>query len=365
MSEVKALDRHDCPACGAAAVWNPTRQILACPYCGTEAPLEEDAETGVIREIDLVKTLRELGEDERGWQEARHSVQCQSCKAVQVFEAERVGQKCEFCGSPALVDYEEIRSPIRPQGILPFKINRETVRKTLRDWLKGRWFAPGGLARKALVDEVHGVYLPYWTFDAQVSCPWTAMSGTYYYTTERVRLSNGKIQTRRKRHVRWRPAAGHVDHAFDDTPVPGTKGVDRGLLAQVEPFRTTELEPYDTRFLQGFVVEHYQVVLIEAHEHARRRMNAELERLCAAQIPGDTYRNLVIRPEYSGQTFKHVLVPLWLLTYQHRGRPFQVLVNGWSGRLAGRYPKSWWKIGFAVLGAASVLGTLILIARFL
>ena len=79
-------------------------------------------ETGTIAEIDLVKTLSELPEEQRGWHTERRSVQCQSCKAVMVFDPARVGQNCEFCGSPALVDYQEIKSPIRPQSLLPFKV---------------------------------------------------------------------------------------------------------------------------------------------------------------------------------------------------------------------------------------------------
>ena len=95
----------------------------------------------------------------------------------------------------------------------------------MRRWFKGRWFAPSNLGAKALVDRVHGVYVPYWTFDAHAVCPWTAEAGHYYYTTERYRDNQGRSRTRQVRHVRWEPASGVVDHFFDDEPVPGTHGV--------------------------------------------------------------------------------------------------------------------------------------------
>jgi hypothetical protein len=104
MTQVEALERHDCPACGASAEWNPTRQKLVCPFCGTASPYAIDREQGTVVEQDLVTALRELPDEARGWQAVRRSVQCQSCRAVMVFEAARVGQNCEFCGSPALVD---------------------------------------------------------------------------------------------------------------------------------------------------------------------------------------------------------------------------------------------------------------------
>ena len=346
---ISALEKHTCPACGAPAEWNPGRQKLVCPFCGTESPYIIDRETGKVTERDLVTALRELPDEERGWQTDTRSVQCQSCRAVMVFDPARVGQNCEFCGSPALVDYQEIKSPIRPQGVLPFRVDRSRVRDDIRAWWRSKWFAPNRLARAALVDTVRGLYIPYWTFDAKAHCPWEAEAGHYYYVNVEGRDSKGNRVVRQERRVRWEPASGVVDHVFDDEPVPGTQGLPMELLRQVEPFPTQEVVPYDTAFLAGHVVEHYKVVLIEAAEQSLRQMHATLERLCGAQVPGDTYRNLRIYPTFSGRTFKHVLVPIWLLTYTYGAKAFQVIVNGYTGTIAGKYPLSVWKVLFAIL----------------
>jgi hypothetical protein len=297
-----------------------------------------------------VRALREIPDEERGWQTARRTVQCRSCKAVSVFDPTRVGQRCEFCGSPELVDYEEIKSPIRPQSLLPFKVSQSQVRDQIRRWYASKWLAPGALKSRALVDTVHGVYIPYWTFDAKVVCPWDADAGHYYYTTESFRDNQGRPQTRQVQHVRWEPASGVLEHFFDDEPIPGTQGIPRALLAQVEPFMTNELVPYDTSYLSGFVVEHYQVVLLDAAKASEAAMERKLRELCAAEVPGDTYRNLQIHPTFSGRTFKHILVPVWLLTYTYGPRVYHVLVNGGTGRIAGDYPKSPWKIALIVIG---------------
>jgi hypothetical protein len=349
MTDVVAVEKHACPACGAQAEWNPGRQKLVCPFCGTESPYHVDA-TGAIQELDLVRALREMPDELRGWQTEKRTVQCRSCKAVSVFDPTRVGQRCEFCGSPEIVDYQEIKAPIRPQSLLPFRITEPAVREQIHRWYKSKWLAPGSLKSRALVDTVRGVYIPYWTFDAQVSCPWEAESGHYYYTTEDYRDNDGRTRTRQVQHVRWEPASGLVEHFFDDEPVPGTQGVALSLLRQVEPFPTKELVPYDTSYLAGFVVEHYQVVLLDAAKASEDAMREQLEALCAAQVPGDTYRNLVIHPTFSARTFKHILVPLWLLTYTYGARAFHLVVNGVSGRMAGEYPKSFWKVFFLVVG---------------
>src|SRR3954453_12823234 len=310
MPDIAALEKHACAACGAQAEWNPSKQLLVCPFCGTATPFTVDRASGALVENDLAQALRNLPDEARGWLAEKRTVQCQSCKAVSVFDPERVGQNCQFCGSPSLVDYTEIKAPIRPQGLLPFKVSEAQVREQIRRWYASKWLAPGALKRRALVDRVRGVYIPYWTFDAQAVCPWTAEAGHYYYTSETVQ-NNGRTETRQVRHVRWEPASGLVEHFFDDEPVPGTQGVSLSLLKQVEPFpTTTDLVPYSTAFLSGFVVEHYQVVLFDAAERSRAAMTTELQRLAAAQIPGDTYRNLQIDPTFSNQTFKHVLVPI-------------------------------------------------------
>ena len=178
MAETTALAKHSCPACGAQAVWTPSKQALVCPFCGTVAPAELDRETGEIAEIDLVRTLREIPDDLRGWQAPRSTVKCRSCHAISVFEAGRVGQNCEFCGSAELVDYDEIKSPIRPQSLLPFKLDETRVREKLRRWFASKWLAPTRFKKNALLDTARGIYIPYWTFDAQVHCRWTARSGS-------------------------------------------------------------------------------------------------------------------------------------------------------------------------------------------
>ena len=170
---VTALEKYPCSACGAQAEWNPARQLLVCPFCGTSAPFDIKSD-GTIVEHDLAKALRETPDADRGWLTAKRTVKCRSCQAISVFDPERIGQNCDFCGSPALVDYQEIKAPIRPQSLLPFKVTEGHVREQIRSWYASKWLAPNSLKRMALVDRVRGVYVPYWTFDAQVVCPWQA-----------------------------------------------------------------------------------------------------------------------------------------------------------------------------------------------
>ena len=133
MTDVAALTKYPCAACGAQAEWNPSKQALVCGFCGTVTPFSVDP-TGQVRELDLAAALRDIPDEDRGWMAEKRTVQCQSCKAVSVFDPERVGQNCDFCGSPALVPYDEIKAPIRPESLLPFKVTDVQVREQIRRW---------------------------------------------------------------------------------------------------------------------------------------------------------------------------------------------------------------------------------------
>lgn len=359
MAEATARSKFSCPACGGEAVWNPAKQALTCAFCGTASPARlEVSPSGeeIVQENDLALALRSIPKERRGWQAPKTSVRCQSCQAISVFDPERVGQRCDFCGSSALIPYQETNEAFRPEGVLPMKVSETQVRESVRTWYGNRWFAPNKLKSRALTDTVKGLYIPYWTFDAQVHADWTAESGYYYDVTETYRDTSGQTKTRQVRKVRWESSAGSLDHFFDDELVGASRGVDPALLRQVEPFPTNNLVRYDAGFLSGWVVERYQIDLVDAAQQARERMQREVKRLCAAQVPGDTHRNLNVRADYSGQTFKHILAPLWLLTYTYGARVFQIMVNGSTGSIAGRYPKSWVKILLAVLAGIALMG---------
>jgi endogenous inhibitor of DNA gyrase (YacG/DUF329 family) len=360
------IGKHPCPECGGDLQWNATKQSLACPYCGTIVPWTpaQAADPGTaIVEQDLAQALSDPNVG-RGWGDAKREVMCQSCRAISVFVGDKVAKRCDFCGSPSIIAHESQKDAITPQSLLPFKFSDSQVRDAIRTWYGSRWFAPNRLRTAALTDTLHGVYLPYWTFDAHVEAQWTADAGYYYYETESYTDAQGKRQTRQVRHTRWEPAAGKIAHFFDDELVAGTAGVHAALLRQIEPFPTTsDLKPYSPEFVRGWTVERYQVDLRKASDTNLERMEARTRELCSNEVPGDTQRNLQVQSQYRGRSFKHVLVPVWLVSYTYGSRSFQVLANGYTGALAGERPYSWVKIFFTVVAALAVAGVVIYAAR--
>jgi ribosomal protein L37AE/L43A len=144
MNEATAQKKYHCPSCGAEAVWNPAKKALVCNYCGTVAPMQPGVggQPGEIKENCLITGLQNLRDDQRGWATERRSVKCQSCQAITVFEPSRAAQRCDFCGSAAIIPIEEQMRPVRPESLLEFKVSETQVRDAIRAWYGSRWFAP-------------------------------------------------------------------------------------------------------------------------------------------------------------------------------------------------------------------------------
>ena len=173
----------------------------------------------------------------------------------------------------------------------------------------------------------------------------TAEAGDYYYVG---------VNNRRERRVRWTPAAGELSHVFNDALVCASVGVNPGRLRSIEPFPTDTLVPFDPGYLAGWTVERYQIDLVAAAQRSRQQMDEALRQLCGQQVPGDTYRNLLVHATFTDQTFKHILAPVWMLSYDYGTRSYDVVVNGVTGETAGSRPWSWIKVSLLIIAIAIV-----------
>ena len=350
MTEAAGLRKFPCAACGADVVWNPGADALRCPYCGNTRAVPKAF--GQVVEKPIEEGLR--APRDLGWGVTRKTVSCQRCGAAGTIAPGMKASRCAFCGTPAVVEASASGNMIRPEGILPFGIDRDRAAGMFRGWLSRLWFRPNDLGEKAALEALEGVYIPYWTFDTATHSEWEAEAGTPYTVSV-----NGRTETR----VRWEPASGFLELFFDDLPVAASKGLPRPLLQGLEPFPTKDLVAYDPSFLSGFLAEEYAIDLPDALHEARDRMEAEIRAACARQIPAPMNRNLLVRTAWSGVAYKNALLPIWIAAYDYAGKPFRFLVNGVTGKVSGRAPFSVVKIAFALLAALLVLFVLFTLSR--
>jgi hypothetical protein len=337
-------------------LWDAALGQLKCESCGATRAAHVQLGARIV-EHDLAGELgaaRPRGAIGAGTRQMR----CNECGAVVVFPANVTATRCEFCDSPAVLAQEIQTDRYLPESLLPFGIDKNAAVRAFKDWLGRLWFRPSDLKEKASVDQLHGVYVPFWTFDCAVRSDWTAEAGYYYYETEHYTVTvNGKSETRTRqvRKVRWTFASGHRNDSYDDHLVCASRGLPAGLARKVADFDTKALVPYTKEVLSGYAAESYAIDLPEGWSRAQAEIADEQESRCARDVPGDTHRNLRASHKFSETTFKHVLLPVWLAAYRYRGEVFRFLVNGQTGQVAGTAPWSVVKIVLASLLAAALV----------
>jgi DNA-directed RNA polymerase subunit RPC12/RpoP len=342
--------KFPCEQCGADLNWDPGASSLRCPYCGHVSEIPTSAEAVVERPIEeALKAKHDLG-----WGMERKAFHCTRCGSSTTFEPGQAAGACAFCGTPAVVEAPSDLKMVRPEGVLPFAVTEESAKGKFRHWLKSLWFRPSDLGKASFLTKMHGVYVPFWMFDASSQSSWTAEAGHYYYETVQV-TRNGKTETKQERRVRWVPASGFVSMFHDDVLVIASRGLERNLAEAIEPYPTAELAAYDKAYLSGFIAEEYGIGVEDALQTAEQRMDSAIRAACVRQIPGDTHRNLVVRTRYSGVAYKNALLPIWIAAYQYGGKAYRYIVNGVTGKATGTAPWSWVKITLAVLAVIALI----------
>lgn len=354
--------RFPCGTCGSDLRFDPGDHQLTCDHCGNVQPIESAGPwAGSIVELDFQRAIQDrLAEADI--EETRVNA-CPNCGAQTEFDPDIHAAECPFCATPVVTDTGTHRH-IKPRGLLPFDQDEGQARKSLVDWLGSLWFAPNGLtdyARKGR--KMNGIYVPYWTFDADTKSQYTGQRGTHYYETKTV-MRDGKRKQVRVRKTRWRPASGRVARFFDDVLVLASKSLPKKYTDGLEPWDLSALEPYNPEYLAGFRAEGYQVELVDGFTEARAFMDRMIHRDVKYDIGGDAQRVHEVKTAVNDVTFKHVLLPVWLAAYKYRGKTYRFVVNGRTGRVQGERPFSAWKIAFAVIvGLILALGVGFVIAN--
>ena len=240
---------------------------------------------------------------------------CDTCGAEVQFDPNIHSAECPFCASPVVADTGAHRH-IKPQALLPFKLGQSEAQGKMRDWLKGLWFAPNGLAKYARdTGKLNGLYLPYWAFDADTQTRYTGQRGTHYYVT----VGSGKNK-RTERRTRWTPASGRVARAFTDVLVVASDSLPRKNLRALEPWTLSELTPYTADYLSGFRAEGYTVDLGPGYEIGKERMADVIRADIRRDIGGDEQRIGSVATDYDEERFKHILLPIWMAAYRYKGK---------------------------------------------
>ena len=350
MSET-TLHRFPCDTCGSDLRYAPGTDLMMCDHCGSQQEIigQQPFEKTAFAELDYRKAIRD-GLSEMDTETVR-TFSCENCGAHVEFDPATHAAECPFCATPIVSGTGEERL-IKPRAVLPFVLTEKAAREAMTDWLGRLWFAPNGLseyARKGRAME--GIYVPYWTYDADTKTQYRGQRGTVYYVTQRVPVMvNGKRQmtTKRVPKVRWTRVSGRVARFFDDILVLASKSLPKSYTDALSPWDLSQMEPYQEEYLAGFRAEAYTVNLEDGFAEAEARMARMIERDVKFDIGGDRQRISALDTKVGTLTFKHVLLPVWLAAYKYQGQTYRFVVNGQTGAVKGERPYSTIKIALAV-----------------
>ncbi len=342
-----------CQSCGAKLSFAPGTSSLKCDFCG--AVNEFDEKTTIVEELDLDSWLKKL-EDAQETIEAEQ-LQCKNCGGEQTLPSNLYASACVFCGTP-ITSQSYARRMIKPKSLVPFKITRLQAQDKWRGWLRGLWLAPNALKKFAQSDGgIRGLYVPYWTFDANTASQYTGQRGDHRTETFTTTNASGQRVSQTRIVTDWTPVSGDVSYFHNDVLVSGSRNTVGGAAISNKPatWNSAELVPYQEEYITGFQAEAYSVGLQAAFAQGKQHIDATVQSLVRADIGGDGQRIHSLNTHYSHLTFKHILLPMWLSAYLFKGKTYRFVVNGQTGEVAGESPKSGWKIFFLVAGILLVL----------
>jgi len=344
--------RFPCEVCGADMRFDPSSGNKICDHCGHIEVIDDSPwRGGALTELDFNAAVSaDLPDSEM---EEVRATKCPNCGAEVEFPEHEHAAECPFCATPVVIDTGTTRQ-IKPKGVLPFALTEKQSLEAMNEWLGRLWFAPNGLKEYARAGRrMNGIYVPYWTYDADTESWYTGQRGTVYYVTQTV-MVDGKPQSRQVQKIRWRGVSGHVARFFDDILVLASKSLPKKYTDALEPWDLSALEPYNPEYLAGFKAEGYTVALDEGFTEARTIMDQRIRRDVRFDIGGDRQRIDTLKTEVRDVTFKHVLLPIWMAAYKYQGKSYRFVVNARTGSVKGERPWSKIKIVLTTIAAAII-----------
>jgi DNA-directed RNA polymerase subunit RPC12/RpoP len=354
--------KFPCAKCGAKLDFDPSSRALQCPYCGYTQVIEPSNQK--LEEHDLEAQLRHG--DGGGVLAGRSTqVRCAACNAIVLLEDKVATDHCPYCGTHLENKPEAAETMIKPEGVIPFAVAHRDAIGSYERWLKGLWFAPTALRQFAILGQLGGIYVPYWTFDSMTYTHYTGQRGEDYTDTESYTETDAQgltvSRTRNVTKTRWYSVSGEVRHFFDDVCICASQGVPPEYAPVPQPSELKKLLAFSDDYLSGFKTERYTVGPKDGFDQAKAIMDGKIRELCTRDIGGDHQRLETVQTQHVGVTFKHILLPIWLASYRYREKVFRVLVNGQTGEVQGDRPYSWAKIGILIAVILAVLLALLLV----
>ena len=362
------ITNHKCPSCTAPLRYDGASGRLVCDYCGSSFSVQEidalysEDESAAAASLNEGRSETASPEDygctDEWGSDADNLVvyNCPSCGAQLFCDINTAATSCPYCGNHTVIP-GKFEGSLKPEYLIPFKLSKDDAVSALKQYYKGKKLLPDEFAEENHIEEIKGVYVPFWLYDGRASAD-VSMEGTRSTVT-----SNGRERITVTEYFNIR-RSGYVN--FNRIPADASSKMPDAHMDAIEPFDYSDLTDFSTAYLPGFLCDKYdQSAEICMPRAVKRAKNTAVD-LMKNDVRG--YSTLTVRgssANVSNVKFHYALLPVWMLSTTYNGSSYLFAMNGQTGKLIGDLPVSKskyykylfgiWGIGAAILGGLMFL----------
>ena len=353
---MSALVEYKCPCCGGAIEFNSNSQKMKCPYCDTEFEIEAlkeftEASQSAGDSLDWDCPDSQWGASETA---GMNVYTCKSCGGQIVTDKTTAASACPYCDNP-IVMTGQFDGGLRPDMIIPFKIDKEAAKKALSNYLKGKFLLPRSFKDEHRIDEIKGVYVPFWLFDCDADAniryratrvrSWTSGSYRYTETSHYLIVRDGSIQ-------------------FEKVPVDGSQKMPDELSEAIEPYNYGDCVNFNTAYLAGYLADKYDVSAEQSRNRANDRIRNSTQQEFRSTVKG--YATVIpetVNIRLNSGKIRYALLPVWMLSTTYKGKVYRFAMNGQTGKFVGNLPADYGRLFGLFAGVTAAVTALAFIVQ--
>ncbi len=333
---MSAAREYKCPNCGGVVTFDSQSQQMKCPYCDTTFEIDavkefQDSQANATDDYAWEPYGANSGSGD--WAEGEtanmRQFRCQSCGGEIITDANTAATSCPYCGNSAIME-ERLSGTFRPDWVIPFQLDKQSAMDALAQHLKGKLFLPPSFKTQNHLEEIKGMYVPFWLFDAD------AQANASFRCTKVRRWSDARYHYTKTSHFAVRRAG---DAAFRTVPVDGSSKMEDDMMEAIEPFDYGKKVDFQTAYLSGYLADKYDVDATACQPRANERIKTSMQDMLRDTVQGYT----TCMPDgcnvrlAKGKT-QYALLPVWVLNTRYRDKIYSFAMNGQSGKLIGDLP---------------------------
>lgn len=325
---------YKCPNCDAGLTFDAKKQKFVCDFCLSEFSEEE------LDATDSAQRAEETAKANEAFAEEVNEYVCNSCGAVIMADKSTAADFCYYCHNPVVLA-DRVAGAFRPSKIVPFKFDKKSAKETFLRYARKKWFVPRNYFAPEQADKISGVYYPFWVTDADTVAEWNGTG-----TKVRSWRSGDTIYTETSTYHLHRGGNIH----FEDITTSAISTEDKGMLEGVLPFPPQSHTDFSMPYLLGFVAKKRDLEREDLSAEVKNRMSFYAQTLLRNTVSGyNTVTNDSTDLGILKSHWEYMLMPVWVLTYERKGKKYTYSMNGYTGKLYGELPIAWGKL-FAFLG---------------